>query len=234
MSDNPEFKPGEGPKESDDPEAKQKNEDEFTPVEAGGEEISEETPPPAPHTLSETPEELGADQEEETEAVKEPSKFQQFLRQGLIWLGVIAGGFLAGFLTFYFVLYQPKVAALEEAESQVQGLQSQLDTVNSRLETLEDADTHRTLLEAMVDAYDARLAMARENVVAAKSALSGTTATLEEISAEIEAFDSGLASALPQRIELIRTNLDRDLETAIADCDQLIEDLIEVEQALFQ
>lgn len=234
MSDNPEFKPGKGPNGSDDAESKQKNEDDFAPFEDGVEEISEETPPPPPHTLSETPGELGAGQEDETEAVKEPTKFQRFLRQALIWLGVIAGGFLAGFLTFYFVLYQPKAAALEEAESQVQGLQSQLDTVNSQLEALEDADTHRALLEAMVDAYDARLAMAQENVVAAKSALSGTTATLEGISAEIEAFDSGLASALPQRIQLIRTNLDRDLETAIADCDQLIEDLIEVEQALFQ
>lgn len=230
MSDIPEFKP----KGSEDPEAKQKKQDELAPVEAGSDEISEETPPPPPHTLSETPGGFGAEQEEETEAVKEPTKFQQFLRNALIWLGVIAGGFLAGFLTFYFVLYQPKAAALEEAESQVQGLQSQLDTVNSQLEMLEDADTHRSLLEAMVDAYDARLAMAQENVVAAKSALSGTTATLEEITDEIEAFDSGLASALPQRIELIRTNLDRDLETAIADCDQLIEDLIEVEQALFQ
>ncbi len=234
MSDSPEFKPGKGPKASDDPEAKQNNEDELDPIEAGSKEISEETPPPPPHSLSETPGELGVEQEEETEAVKEPTKFQRFVRQALLWLGVIAGGFLAGFLTFYFVLYQPKAAALEEAESQVQALQSQLDTVTSRLETLEDADTHRSLLEAMVDAYDARLAMAQENVVAAKSALSGTTATLEGISAEIEAFDSGLASALPQRIQLIRTNLDRDLETAIADCDQLIEDLIEVEKALFQ
>jgi len=147
---------------------------------------------------------------------------------------VIAGGFLAGFLTFNFVLYQPKAAALKEAESQILDLQFQLDTANSQLATLEDADTHRALLEAMVDAYDARLAMAQENIVAAKSALSGTTATLEEISDKIKAFDSGLASALPQRIELIRTNLDRDLETAIADCDQLIEDLNEVEQALFQ
>ena len=231
MSDNPEFKPCEG---SEDPEAKQENDEERTPVEAGGKEVWSETPPHPAGTLSETPGEPGPELADETEAVKEPTKFQRFLRQALIWLGVIAGGFLAGFLTFYFVLYQPKAAALEEAESEVQALQSQLDTANGRLETLEGADQHQALLEAMVDAYDARLAMAQENVVAAKSALSGTIATLKTIEDEIAAFDSGLASALPQRIELIRTNLDRDLETAIADCDQLIEDLIEVEKALFQ
>jgi len=231
MSDNPEFKPEEGPK---DPQTEQEHEDEFTAAEGGSTKFSEETPPPSPHSLSETSAELGVEQEEETKSAKEPTKFQQFLRKALIWLGVIAGGFLAGFLTFYFVLYQPKAAALKEAENQIQDLQFQLDKANSRLATLENADTHRSLLEAMVDAYDARLAMAQENIVAAKSALSGTTATLEEISDKIKAFDSGLASALPQRIELIRTNLDRDLETAIADCDQLIEDLNEVEQALFQ
>jgi signal transduction histidine kinase len=205
MSDFPEFKPEKEPEKDDEPDTRQEYDDELAPVEASGED-----------------------------SVKEPTKSQHFLRQALIWLGVIAGGFLAGFLTFYFVLYQPKVAALEEAEGQVEGLQSQLDTVTSRLESLENANQHRVLLDVMVDAYQARLAMAQENIVAAKSALSGTSAKLEEISVELETFDNGLASALQQRIELIRTNLDRDVETAIEDTDQLIDDLMQVERALFQ
>ena len=222
MSDFPEFKPDEMPEDQEG----------LPPEEALSTANTGGSRPES--ALAGTPGTLGAGQEEETEAVKEPTRFQLFVRKALIWLGMIAGGFLAGFLTFYFVLYQPKADALDAAESEVLSLQSQVASLTSRVDALQGADQHRALLAALVDAYDARLAMSQEDLVSAKSALADISDPLDEVLPAIKDFDSGLADVLPQRISLIRTNLDRDLETAMADCDQLIKDLIEVEQALFQ
>ena len=61
----------------------------------------------------------------------------------------------------------------------------------------------------------------------------GQMNTLDLILDDIRDFDSGLADTLPQRLDLIRTNIDRDVETAIEDCNQLIEDLLAVEAALY-
>ncbi len=192
----------------------------------------EQTPGHPSAGLTSTPE-GSIPEQEETEAVREPSRFQLFLRRTLIWFGVVAGAFLAGYLTFYFVLFRPQVAELDTAQQQVESLQADLDSATGQLEALTGAYQHRALLQVLVDVYDARLALAEEDVVAAKAALIGTAAVLDEILGEIQAFDSGLAETLPSRLALIRTNLDRDIETAIADCNQLIDDLREVEQALY-
>lgn len=167
------------------------------------------------------------------EEVSEPTKFQRFMRKVLIWFGVVAGSFLAGFLVFYFVLHQPKVAELTTAQEDIQTLEAQLDTANTELLALNNADKHRTLLQTLVDTYEARLALVKEEPVEAKAALSGTAASLAEISDEIAGFDSDLAEILPQRLALIKANIDRDPETALADCDQMIADLLAVEKALF-
>ncbi|MEJ2757004.1 MAG: hypothetical protein P8046_00855 [Anaerolineales bacterium] len=177
----------------------------------------------------------------ETEQQKEPTKFQLFLRKALIWLGVGAVVFLAGFATFYFALYQPKVntldqtqAQLTQAQSDIQDLETQLADAQSQVDNLNEEVSHRALLSVMVDIYAARLALVQEDSVSAKAALSTTSATLSEITDVIAGFDSGLADTLPNRLSLIITNIDRDPETAIADCDQILKDLGQAEMALFQ
>lgn len=177
---------------------------------------------------------------EETETKPEPTKFQRFLRQALIWLGVIVGGFLAGFLTFYFTLYRPQTAKVEQLETTNEGLQSQITTMETdkeqleeQLAELEDAQFHSTLLDVMTDVYTARLALTVEDTLAAKSALRNTASKLETIEDELADFDTALANGLPQRLSLIQNNIDRDVEKAIADSDLLIDDLQEVESALF-
>jgi chromosome segregation ATPase len=167
------------------------------------------------------------------EEVSEPTKFQRFMRRVLIWFSVVAGAFLAGFLVFYFVLHQPKVADLTTAQEEIQTLEAQLDAANTELLALNNADKHRTLLQVLVDTYEARLALVKEEPVEAKAALSGTAASLNEINDEIAGFDSDLGEILPQRLALIKANIDRDPETALADCDQMIADLLAVEKALY-
>ena len=172
---------------------------------------------------------------------KEPTKFQKFLRKALIWLGVGAVLFLAGFLTFYFTLYRPNQDALKETKAQLtqvendlQSVQTKLDNANQRIENLQSADAHRVLLEVVVDIYAARLALSQDDAVAAKSTLSNTDETLNEVLDAISAFDATLAETLPKRLNLIVTNIDSDPEKAIADCDLMIDDLLKVEIALYQ
>jgi hypothetical protein len=242
MSENSELIPEELP---EDEIVESPAEDGLVEIEAGDKVIlTEVAMKPEPLSdpgpdLSEIADE-GVASEEEIAEVKEPTRFQIFLRRALIWLGVVVAFFAAGFATFYFVLYQPKVAENSELQQTIADYESQLARLEEENEmlaedsaALEEAEKHSTLLMVMVDAYNARFALGEENTVAAKSAFSGTNAALEIILDDISDFDSGLADTLPQRLKLIQTNIDRDIETAIEDCNQLIEDLLAVEAALF-
>lgn len=199
----------------------------------------EDMPETGTSDLSATPEPM-EDALGETEQQKEPTKFQLFMRKALTWLGIGAVVFLAGFATFYFTLYQPKVDALEQTEAQltqanddIQALESELADAQSEAEALAEADAHQALTSVMVNLYAARLALVEEDTVAAKSALNTTAATLSEITDLIAGFDAGLAETLPQRLNLVITNIDRDPETAISDCDQMLKDLSQAESVLF-
>jgi hypothetical protein len=237
MSENPENKPTDMP---EDPASEDAAAESTPPAESGAEsEIFVEEPEPRPElpphperNLDEAPSSSPADMDTVVN-VKQPSRFQTALRRILIWFTVMAVMFLGGFLTYHFVLHQPVADELETAQAEVTSLQTQVESATSQLAQMEDATQHRDLLLVMVDVYDARLALTEENVVAAKSALADTADAMDRVLDEIEAFDSNLAAALPQRLALILSNLDRDTETAIADCDQLLEDLLEVEAALF-
>jgi hypothetical protein len=85
-----------------------------------------------------------------------------------------------------------------------------------------------------VDIYAARSALTDENTSAAKSAISDTEDTLDEMIDVIRDFDTNLAETLPQRLRLIRANIDGNIENAIADCDLMIKDLRDIEKSLYQ
>lgn len=176
-----------------------------------------------------------------TEETPQPSRFQIFMRKALTWLAVVLVAFLGGFITFYFSLYQPKVDELNQAQTtlaetqdEVAQLEAQLASVSAQRDALETADEYRHLLSILADTYAARLALVEENTAAAKSAFSDTDETLDVIIDVIQDFDAKLAESLPQRLNLIRTNIDGNLENAIADCDLLIKDLRDIEKALYQ
>lgn len=176
-----------------------------------------------------------------TEETPQPSRFQIFMRKALTWLAVVVVAFLGGFITFYFSLYQPKVDELNQAQTtlaetqdEVAQLEAQLASVSAQRDALETADEYRHLLSILADTYAARLALVEENTAAAKSAFSDTDETLDVIIDVIQDFDAKLAESLPQRLNLIRTNIDGNLENAIADCDLLIKDLRDIEKALYQ
>ncbi|HKJ26325.1 MAG TPA: hypothetical protein VJ965_01700 [Anaerolineales bacterium] len=176
---------------------------------------------------------------EESKAEKEPTKFQLFMHKALIWSGVVVGAALVGFLAFYFAFFRPQAAELQTAEDDLTAAKSQIATqdaasaeMNQMLTQLEDAEFHATLLDISTDVYAARLALADDNTVAAKAALANTEIKISGIKDDLAAFDARLAENLPQRLSLIRSSIDSDIENAIADCDILLGDLSEAEDAL--
>lgn len=189
--------------------------------------------------LSGTPTEVEEKTLEESETQKEPSKFQQLMRKVLIWLGVVIAAALAGFLAFYFAFYRPQAAELETVTDDLNSANSRIATqdatfadVQDKLTTLESAEFHAALLDISTDVYAARLALTEDNTVAAKAALVQTEGKVTAIQDELAAFDAKLANDLPQRLRLIRSGIDSDIENAIADCDILLDDLSEAEAAL--
>lgn len=170
--------------------------------------------------LKETPEEAHASftpEATEIKADKEPTRFQRFMQKTLTWLAAGAVVFAAGFATFYFTIYQDKVEQLNQVET-----------------ALANEQDYSRLLSIMVDIYSARIALTEENTSAAKSALSDTQDTLDEIIEVIRKFDANLAETLPQRLSLIRASIDGKIENAIVDCDLMINDLRDIEKSLYQ
>ena len=228
MKENDKFEDEYNLEQSSEESKSPPHKDPLTPAPSFLDSDQAKTPPLTEETLG------------EVEEVKEPTRFQLFMRKALTWLAVVAVSFLGGFMTFYFTLYQPKVdlltqteTALAESEQEVTDLNTQLKTVTTSRDSLQNAADHQALSSIMTDTYAARLALTEEDTARAKSFLSGTEDTLDKIIDVIGDFDSKLAETLPQRLSLIKTNIDRNIDNAIADCDLLISDLREVEHALY-
>lgn len=168
------------------------------------------------------------------------SRMRRFWRTSLVWLAVVAIAFTAGVVTFNFLRYQPQLKELTQAyltttdlQNQVISLTSQLQTATDRLAVLEDVQTHLELLQVLSDVNNARLALIDKDVTAAKAALEKTSQRLEDLAPRISAADASLTASLPQRLALILSGMDNDVETAKVDLELLAGNLLDIEATLF-
>lgn len=209
----------------------------------------EKTSPPAAEPVKEShkpsPEKPGP------ELTKARSKVAEYLRTGLIWLGVIVVAFLAGILVYHFARFRPVSTSLAQASQSLEGLQArsdeltdQLETANRRISTLdsdietlngeiEAAEIHIVLLQALSEINTANIALANQDVAGAKVALANTANRFETLKPSIASVDSALAENISQRLDLINTNMENDPETAMADLGLLARNLLNVETLLF-
>lgn len=172
---------------------------------------------------------------------KQPlSRARRFWRSSLIWLSIIAITFTAGVVTFNYLRYQPQQKELAQAyetttdlQNQVNSLTAKLNTANDRLAVLEDAQTHLELMQVLVDVNNARLALADKDIPAAKAALEKTSQHLEDLAPRLSAADASLVTSLPQRLTLILSGLDNDVETAKVDLELLAGNLMDIATSLF-
>jgi uncharacterized phage infection (PIP) family protein YhgE len=222
-------------------------------VEDQPEETKTESPEKAQTPLSPEPASLS----EKAEMAK-PGRFQRILRTILIWLVVLALLFMAGVLTDEFLRYKPLAetaskaqSELDQARQELSNLQAeadQLNTVNKAANDqinslegankklhseLDTANAHLALLQGLVDVTDARLSLSLNDMEGAKAALVDLPQLLDNLLPFITEFDPNLAKSMPQRLDLIITGLDRDIETAKIDLELFSKDLLEVESAIF-
>lgn len=181
----------------------------------------------------------------------------RFFRKVLVWLVLVAVGFAAGVATYHFVRYEPQSEDLAQArmerdlaDQSIAKLQAQIEAQNASLQeanntitslqgeklALQDelgATTARlNLMQVLVDVTSARVALFGDDVERAKAALLDTQQRLSDLLPAIGEVDSALAESMPQRLNLIISGMDRNVETAKVDLELLTKDLLEVAAAL--
>ena len=168
------------------------------------------------------------------------SRMRRLWRASLVWLAVVAISFTAGLVTFNFLRYQPQLNELAQAyrtttdlQNQVISLTTQLETATDRLLVLEDVQTHLELLQVLADVNNARLALADQDVPAAKAALANTSRRLEDLAPRLGKADASLTASLPQRLALILSGMENDTDTARVDLELLAGNLLDIEADLF-
>jgi hypothetical protein len=108
------------------------------------------------------------------------------------------------------------------------------DTISALQADLDIATTHVEILKLLADSNEARLALIKEDVEAAKTALENSTDTLDGILPLIAEMDPDLAQSISQRLGLILAELERDPESAQVDLELLTKDLLAAEDMLSQ
>lgn len=208
-----------------------------TAIEPGADSAAE---PAAEPPLEPSPPEPSTAPAEPPPGKPQPSRFQRFLRKALLWITFMAIFFLAGVVALQVLRLRPTESRLEIVESQLEQANQKLSQLESfeaenqiLLEELETTTAHLELLQVLVDVNTARLALITGDQETAEKALEGTDKHLETILLQIASFDSTLAETLPQRLNLIKSNILTDPDTAAVDFDLLMKDLLKVETALF-
>ena len=98
---------------------------------------------------------------------------------------------------------------------------------------IELTTTHLELIQVLVDVSNTRVALFLDDVEEAKATLVNTQQRLENLLPRIAEFDPSLAQDMPQRLNLIISGLDRDIETAKIDLELITKDLLGIEEAVF-
>lgn len=178
-------------------------------------------------------------------------RLRRFWRATLIWLAVIAVAFLAGILTFNYMRYKPLDERLVQAQGElsqatqsISDLKAKLAVASDKVTALERdnqalhseldaAQTHLELLQVLAQVNNARLALVDGDIPGAKAALENTSAQLEAIAPRIAEGNPALAESMPQRLALILSGLEGDVETAKVDLELLTGNLLDAETALF-
>jgi len=136
-------------------------------------------------------------------------------------------------------------AALEAAQAEVEALQEDYDEqldINTDLEARNDdlqqqltvTQADQQLLRALADVSAARVALAEDDVVTAKAALSGTMKKLEALQDLLPDDVQGTVQGMLARLTLALDELDQDTFAAKNDLEVLWANLQALEASLFQ
>lgn len=194
-----------------------------------------------------TEEKTEASVEAQAQVVDKEKRAGSFLKTATRWLFGLLIVFGLGALAVIYGLYNPTRQTLRQTqadltvanqkisdlESQVQKL-TPLESQNAALQKEVDAGTtHIKLLTALADVDTARVALAKNDPAAAKTALTNTAAAIKEIASLAGSSQSEAVKTIQDRLDIVLGEIEADPATAQTDLEVMATKLLELEKALF-
>jgi len=180
-------------------------------------------------------------------AEEEPTKPPRRLRKILLWAVGLVVLFTAGVVLSWFIQVRPQAVRIENLETQVLEAQNQVDLLDQEvqelrplsdqnaqlMEELESTRVHLDLLSVLVDVTTAQLALAQEDDIAARAALTGTDASLDSLEIILEGADAQEVRDMSDRLDLVLEEVKSDPFAARRDLEVLANNLLALERVLF-
>jgi cell division protein FtsB len=126
---------------------------------------------------------------------------------------------------------QQSVEALSADVDRLQPLEAENESLREQVDRLE---SHIFLLDVLVDVSKAQLALVEEDPIAAKDALQDTGQRLEQLEQRLSGSDAEAVAGMSERLKLAIEEVETDEFAARRDLEILANNLIALEQGLFE
>jgi hypothetical protein len=168
-------------------------------------------------------------------------------RKILLWVVGFVVVFAAGVVLSWFLQVRPQATQIAELSAEVLSVQEQIDQLNTEVEGLRplveenaalaeelvSTRAHLDLLSVLVDVTTAQLALAQEDDIAARAALTGTDARLNTLKATLKGANANDVNEMIGRLQLVLEEVESDAFAARRDLEILANNLLALERVLF-
>ena len=169
------------------------------------------------------------------------------LRRVLLWAVSLIVILAVGVVLIWTLRVRPQVAQITEMEAEIISAQDQINSQEDELEKLRPlvdeneelveklllASAHLDLLTVLVDVTTAQLALAQEDDIAARAALTGTDARLGALESTLEGSNAEKVVEMSNRLQLVLEEVESDTFAARRDLEILANNLLALERVLF-
>lgn len=181
---------------------------------------------------------------------KPPSRLGGFFRSSLRWIVAIVLVFALGVGAAWILQIRPQAQEIQRLQGELSAAQTELETVRADLQSAETenedlraevqdlrewearATKELLVLDSLIDVTGAQLAMASDDVEAARSILSDLDTRLQSLEDAVSGADVAKVRAMRDRLELIQSELARNPFAARSDLEVLANDLNALRQVL--
>lgn len=205
-----------------------------------GQDLQSEAPAPPFEKEAEVP----LDQDIE---VTEPTAAPRRLRRILLWALSLIVILAAGVILTWVIRVQPQAEQIASLDAAIITLQDQVDEQSQELKELRPlvaqndkleselalSNAHLDLLTVLVDVTTAQLALAQEDDIAARAALTGTGERLEALETSLEGANAVEVREMNDRLQLVIAEVQSDAFAARRDLEILTNNLLALERVLF-
>ncbi|MGD8814991.1 MAG: hypothetical protein PVI78_11015 [Anaerolineales bacterium] len=183
----------------------------------------------------------------EVEPPKKPSRLSLFFKKALRWAAGIGLLFAFGVSLTWLVRVLPLVRELRAVRSDLMTANAQIadleelvvdmqvleDNYASLEANLDDVEHHLSLLKILSDVSASRLALAMDNPLAARTALSDTDERLSILQEDLEGDHANTVVKVRVRLQQAISEIDTNIFAAEGDLEIITNDLLNLERDLF-